>query len=168
MEKVTAQILKELIPAELELPIRPAKEEDPAAAHHLAPHVLLERIGYLKEMARFSEGTASEVVHQYPRHNIQLLHRGRSGGAEIHEQFADIFLVLEGHGTMVTGGNVIGAKAVGPGEIRGEKVEGGKEQELRRGELIHIPAGTPHQMIVAGDESVSCLVFKVRESGEDS
>lgn len=166
MDKLSAEILKGLMPAEPAVTPAPKARKDEGGAHHFAPQILLERAAYLKQMARLSEGTASEVLNEYPRHNVQLLHRGRSGGAEIHEQWADIFLVLEGHGIMTTGGTVIGGKSVAPGEIRGERVEGGKLQELKRGELIHIPAGLPHQMLVKGEESISCLVLKVRESGD--
>jgi uncharacterized RmlC-like cupin family protein len=35
---------------------------------------------------------------------------------------------------------------------------------LRAGDVAHVPAGLPHQMLVAGDKTVTCLVLKVEEN----
>jgi quercetin dioxygenase-like cupin family protein len=51
-----------------------------------------------------------------------------------------------------------------PGETRGSSIEGGKRQELRAGDVAHVPAGLPHQMLVAGEQTVTCLVMKVQEN----
>ena len=93
-----------------------------------------------------------------------LSFRSRDGEAELHENFADVFYVLDGRATLVTGGAVMGARFVGPGETRGSSVEGGARQELRAGDVAHVPAGLPHQMLVAGDKTVTCLVLKVEEN----
>lgn len=92
-----------------------------------------------------------------------LLVRCRDGGAEVHENFADIFYVLDGQATLVTGGVVAGAASVGQGEIRGSSVEWGCRQELKAGDVAHVPAGLPHQMLVADEQTVTCLVMKVQE-----
>jgi mannose-6-phosphate isomerase-like protein (cupin superfamily) len=84
--------------------------------------------------------------------------------AELHENFADLFYILEGRATLVTGGTVTGAKTIGPGEVRGDSIEGGARQELRAGDVAHVPAGLPHQMLVAGDKTISCFVVKIQET----
>jgi len=58
---------------------------------------------------------------------------------------------------------VAGAREIAPGETRGTAIEGGERQTLRAGDLAHVPAGTPHQMLLAGDSTVTCLVMKVQE-----
>ena len=73
--------------------------------------------------------------------------RGRAGIAEQHERFADLFIVLDGRATLITGGTVSGAHIIAPGEIRGTAVEGGKRIELHPGDLAHVPAGVPHQTV---------------------
>ena len=140
----------------------PAKEAD--AADHTTRPVLMERAAYLKQMARASEGSASEILKEYPRHNIQLSVRLRSGIAELHERFADIFIVLDGRATLVTGGTIVKPQSTGPGEVRGTAVEGGNQQELRAGDVTHIPAGTPHQILLTGDATFAAMVIKVQES----
>ncbi|MGD0800158.1 MAG: hypothetical protein ABR906_02460 [Terracidiphilus sp.] len=139
---------------------------DEPAAHldHWSAAVLLERAVHLRKLARHGDGAATETLKEYPRHCAMLLFRSRNGGAEVHEEFADVFYVLDGHATLVTGGSVSEAEQIGPGEVRGSTVEGGARQQLRAGDVAHVPAGVPHQMLLAVEETVTCLVMKVRES----
>ena len=130
---------------------------------HWTPAVLLERAVTLREFARQGDGAASETLREYPGHCAMLLFRSRDGAAEVHENFADVFYVLDGHATLVTSGAVAGAASIGPGEIRGSSVEGGRRQELRAGDVAHVPAGLPHQMLLRGEQTLTCLVMKVRE-----
>ena len=131
---------------------------------HWAPHILLERAAYLRKMARAGDGSASETLREYPRHAAMLSFRSRSGEVEIHEKFADLFVVLAGAAILVTGGHVSGAHPVGPGEMRGDSIEGGALRELKSGDIAHVPAGTPHQMLLSGEQTVTCYVLKIQES----
>ena len=131
---------------------------------HWQPHILLERAAYLRKLARAGNGSASETLREYPQHAAMLSFRGRSGEAEVHERFADLFVVLSGAATLVTGGKVCGARIVAPGETRGAAIEGGAEQALRPGDVAHVPAGTPHQMLLKGEETCTCLVMKMQEA----
>jgi len=166
MDDFSKTILKELLPVEKELPVPPKakrkRRED--ALDHLSSPILLERAAYLRKLAKHGDGSAGEVLKEYPQHAIHLLVRSRNGGAELHENFADLFFVLEGRAALVTGGTVADAKIIAPGEVRGSSVEGGIHQELRAGDVAHVPAGVPHQMLLAVEETVTCLVMKVRES----
>jgi mannose-6-phosphate isomerase-like protein (cupin superfamily) len=130
---------------------------------HWSPAVLLERAAYLRKMAKHGDGSASETLKEYPQHFAMLSFRSRSGGVEVHERFADLFCVMAGSATLVTGGVVEGARVVGPGETRGKSIDGGTKQKLRAGDVAHIPAGTPHQMLLTGDETITSLVMKVQE-----
>jgi len=52
--------------------------------------------------------------------------------------------VLDGSVTLVTGGTVVEPKAIGPGEIRGREISGGDTRTISKGDVIIVPAGTPH------------------------
>jgi mannose-6-phosphate isomerase-like protein (cupin superfamily) len=123
----------------------------------------MERAAYLRKLAKHGDGQASETLKEYPQHATMLSFRARDGEAELHENFADLFYVLEGRATLVTGGTVIGANTVGPGEVRGAAIEGGKRQELRAGDVAHVPAGVPHQMLVPGDKTFTSFVVKIQQ-----
>ena len=53
--------------------------------------------------------------------------RTKPGEAEIHENVADVFMVMEGGSTFVSGGTVTGGKTTAPGEIKGTGVDGGED-----------------------------------------
>jgi mannose-6-phosphate isomerase-like protein (cupin superfamily) len=157
-----------LLPAEKDVaPVaaRARAKREKTAFHldHWTSAVLLERAAYLHKLARQGDGSAGETLKEYPRHCAMLSFRSRDGEAEAHENFADVFYVLEGRATLVTGGTVVGARVIKPGETRGTSIEGGARQELRAGDVAHVPAGLPHQMLVAGEQTVTCLVMKVEE-----
>jgi len=63
---------------------------------------------------------------------------------EVHATEADLFYVIDGEATLITGGNVIGARTTAPGQIRGSRVEGGETHHLTRGDVMWVPAGVPH------------------------
>jgi mannose-6-phosphate isomerase-like protein (cupin superfamily) len=141
------------------------KPRNPAS--HWARAVLMERAAYMKEMARFGSGSASESVREFPGHFALLMFRSRSGEAEIHDHHADLFVVLSGAATLVTGGSVRGARATAPGETRGDAIEGGVQQQLRAGDIAHVPAGVPHQMLLSGEQTISCFVMKIESEAEE-
>jgi mannose-6-phosphate isomerase-like protein (cupin superfamily) len=166
MDDFSRAILKELLPVDKEvLPSAAGRHGQKAdQLDHLSLAVLLERAAFLRKLAALGDGSASETLKEYPQHAIMLLFRGRSGFAELHENFADLFFVLEGRAALVTGGILSNAKTTAPGEIRGDAVHDGVRQELRAGDVAHVPAGLPHQMLVAGDQSVVCLVMKIQQN----
>jgi mannose-6-phosphate isomerase-like protein (cupin superfamily) len=167
MDLFSKQILSELFPEEtipLAATARKVKQQPPEHPDHWSSPVLLERAAYLRQLARHGDGSASETLREYPQHCAMLLVRSRDGGAEAHENFADVFYVLDGRAMLVTGGTIADASRIAPGEIRGGSVEGGARQELRAGDVAHVPAGVPHQMLVSGEQTISCLVVKIQEN----
>lgn len=163
MDKLSQIMMREILPAEKEIPPSPAREPRLSSADHWSGAVLLERAAYLRQLARHSDGSASETLKGFPGHAAMLSFRSRDGEAEVHENFADLFCVLDGRATLVTGGRVIGARVTGLGETRGDSIEGGERQELRAGDIAHVPAGEPHQMLVAGDRTFAAFVLKIQE-----
>src|ERR1051326_1117809 len=67
--------------------------------------------------------------------------RGRLGS---RTKDADVIHVLDGKATFSTGGKMIDGKEVAQDEIRGASVEGGQTVQLAKGDVIVVPAGTPH------------------------
>ena len=160
MDKLAKEILKDVALEEIA-----PKVPKQTPVDHWPPAILLERAAYLKKLARFGDGSASETLREYPQHCAMLSFRSRDGEAEVHQNFADLFYVLAGAATLMTGGTLIRPRVVGPGETRGDSIEGGARQELKAGDVAHEPAGLPHQMLVAGEKSVTCFVIKVQEAG---
>jgi mannose-6-phosphate isomerase-like protein (cupin superfamily) len=64
--------------------------------------------------------------------------------AEVHTLDTDLIHVLEGSAVFVTGGTVVAPKTTAPDEIRGIEIAGGETRVLAPGDVIIVPAGTPH------------------------
>jgi glc operon protein GlcG len=75
---------------------------------------------------------------------VHASRREAAGMAEVHEEDTDIVYVLDGTATFVTGGTVADPKTIAPGEIRGASIQGGETRKLVKGDVIIVPAGTPH------------------------
>ena len=114
-------------------------------------------IDHDKVAAALSKGgplvTASDLL-------VSGSHREKGGQAEVHEKETDIFYVTEGSATFVTGGSVVGGKTTRPGQILGSEIKGGQTHQLSKGDVIVVPAGTPHWFREV-PKSVSYFVVKV-------
>ena len=167
IDRVSEQILRAVVGDEpAPKPTRTNKDE-PGSADHWTPAILLELGAHLRKLARAGNGEASKTLREYPQYRAMLAFRSRNGEVEVHEKFADVFLVLAGMATIVTGGTVTGAHVVAPGETRGDSIKGGHSQKLRQGEIVHVPAGTPHQFLVSSEKTVTCLVLKIQEDKKE-
>ena len=129
---------------------------------HWSKGDLLEKAKHLHELAA-EKGNASEKLETYPHHYTMLAFRNRSGGGEVHQNYADGFYILDGRTTLITGGEVVDPKSTGPGETLGASVKGGSRQELKAGDVVNIPASMPHQMILDAGDTVTYFVIKVEE-----
>ena len=111
-----------------------------------------------------ASGGSGATLGDYHSHVIKLSVRTASGGAEVHAHYDDIFFVTEGKATLVTGGNVIHGKTDSEGETKGSSIQNGKSEMIGKGDVVHIPAGMPHRLILAPGSAYSSIVIKVRES----
>lgn len=108
-------------------------------------------------------GGSGTKLADYGSHNIQLSVRTKSGGAEVHAHFDDIFYVTRGRATLVTGGSLIDAKTGPDGESNGSGIQRGQSRVIAKGDIVNIPAGTPHQLKVAPGDTYAAVVIKVKE-----
>lgn len=87
-------------------------------------------------------------------------HRETAGQVELHEKETDVFYVTDGEATIVTGGTMIGGKQKSAGQMLGKSIEGGETHHLSKGDVMVIPAGTPHWFKEV-PRSISYYVVKV-------
>ncbi|MDH4063088.1 MAG: heme-binding protein [Acidobacteriota bacterium] len=103
-----------------------------------------EEAAYLKNdqvAAAFAKGAPLLETAGY---KIHASRRVEAGQAEVHTRDTDIIYVLDGSVTFVTGGTVVDPHETGPDEIRGLRLEGGTARALSKGDVMVVPAGTPH------------------------
>ena len=114
-------------------------------------------VGHDKVAAALSKGgslvTAPDLL-------VSGSHRTGPGQVEVHEKETDVLYVVEGHATFVTGGTMEGGKVSKPGQMLGSGIDGGEIHQLTKGDVIVVPAGTPHWFKEV-PEPISYYVVKV-------
>lgn len=113
------------------------------------------------DLARKGGRFASRDLEKYGNHYTLMAYRAATGSSEIHEHEADIFFVTAGDASIITGGRMIGGHQTKPGELRGTSIEGGEKRPLKAGDIIHIPAGVAHQILVTPGKPITYFVVKV-------
>jgi mannose-6-phosphate isomerase-like protein (cupin superfamily) len=101
----------------------------------------------------------ADRVATWGNHGLLLVRREGDGAAETHDKQVDVVTVVSGEGTLVVGGTMVDGKTTAPGEIRGKSIMGGVRKPMAPGDVFHIPAGIPHQMLVP--KSLMIQVVKV-------
>ncbi len=104
---------------------------------------------------------ATEQLDNFANHSTMVAHREGPGQVEIHEHMADLFVVVSGEATLAVGGEGQGMKTTEPGELRGDSIKGGERHALAAGDIVHIPAGMPHQVLLEPGKQFTYFVLKI-------
>jgi mannose-6-phosphate isomerase-like protein (cupin superfamily) len=78
--------------------------------------------------------------------------------AELHDASDDVYYVLEGGATLVLGGRLDSPGEAEPGEWRSPRIIDGKTYEIRKGDLVVVPRGTPHQRSTQNKDFTMILI----------
>lgn len=91
---------------------------------------------------------------------VAIQHESNHAAAagEIHDASDDVYYVLEGSATLTLGGKLESPKEVEPGEWRGPRIEGGQNFDVKKGDLIIVPRGTPHMRSTVGKDFAMILI----------
>ena len=92
----------------------------------------------------FEKGAVLEDGSNGENYMVHASRREKPGMSEVHDLDTDIIYVLDGTAVFVTGGKSVDPKMVAPNEFRGTSVEGGETRELKKGDVVIVPKGTPH------------------------
>jgi mannose-6-phosphate isomerase-like protein (cupin superfamily) len=111
-------------------------------------------------MATLKDGVVTAPLPTGPGATVLAARRDRDGEVEVHEHLNDELVVRSGHAVFRVGGTVSGNRQIGPGEWRGGTMAGGDLYRLGPGDVLWIPAGTPHQALVGKGSSFSYLAVK--------
>ena len=121
--------------------------------------------GFSKSLApkMNAQKLATQQLGKWGNHLFMVAHREASGEAEVHDKQADIFIVQSGEATLKIGGTVVSPKTTAPGEIRGASISGGEDKKLGPGDVAHIPAKVPHQLLVDAGKQFTYAIVKIDE-----
>ena len=77
-------------------------------------------------------------------YSANLEYRGAVGPAAVHEKEAEMFYVIDGSGTLVTGGKLVGETRTNPENLSGTAIDGGTVQNVGQGDFFIVPEKSPH------------------------
>jgi mannose-6-phosphate isomerase-like protein (cupin superfamily) len=106
---------------------------------------------------------ATQPLTNFGNYSFMMAKREGSGEAEFHETQADILVIETGEGTLVYGGKLVDGKTTAPNEMRAASISGGMEKKLGPGDVVTIPAKTPHQVKLDGGKEITYFVVKVTQ-----
>jgi hypothetical protein len=125
-------------------------EELQAMAKTLAPKVNTRKV-------------ALESLGAFGADRALMVHREKSGEAELHENDSDLIVMVSGTAALLVGGTMPGSQTTAPGERRAASLVGGERQKLGPGDILHIPPKTPHQLLLEPGTQITYFTLKVKE-----
>jgi quercetin dioxygenase-like cupin family protein len=78
----------------------------------------------------------------------------KPGRPAVHPAEAEYAIVLEGAGTLISGGTLVAPVTRREGLVEGDRIDGGTTRPLRPGDVLLLPAGVPHWFGITGDRLV--------------
>ena len=81
--------------------------------------------------------------------------------AEVHDDSDDVYYVLEGSARLTLGGSLESPREASRGEWKSKTIVGGKAFDIKKGDLIIVPRGTPHQRNSIKGKQFSMILIKV-------
>jgi mannose-6-phosphate isomerase-like protein (cupin superfamily) len=92
-----------------------------------------------QDQANFIQG----ILRLAP-YSANLEYRAAVGPAALHEKEAELFYVIDGSGTLVTGGKLAGESRTNAENLTGTGIDGGDTQNVAKGDFFIVPENTPH------------------------
>lgn len=124
--------------------------------------VLTEQsLGDLERRLRPEAKTEDLIGGEGMQLRVAVTHeRDKPPTAEVHDASDDVYYVLEGTATLTLGGSLDSPTEVEPGEWRAKTITGGRTYEVKEGDLVVVPRGTPHMRSTVG-KKFSMILIKV-------
>lgn len=92
---------------------------------------------------------------------IVLAQRRQAGEVEYHDRTNHVFVMVEGEATLVVGGTMVNARRTAPDQMRAPSLDGGTTYHMTKGDVITIPAKTPHWFKEVPTKTVSYYAVNI-------
>jgi mannose-6-phosphate isomerase-like protein (cupin superfamily) len=128
-----------------------ASAQQPASAQPTAAASLFASSGDVAAMItkaqrerKSDQPMVVQPIVQLAPYRANLEYRVAVGPASVHEKDAELFYVLEGSGTVVTGGKLTAERRTNPENLTGTGIDGGTPRRVGKGDVILVPMNTAH------------------------
>jgi mannose-6-phosphate isomerase-like protein (cupin superfamily) len=132
--------------ASMAMPQAPAAQTDAAMMKIFTSAAEVQAL-LAKAKGERKEGQVAVAEHilSLAPYTANLEYRPVDGAVAVHEKEAEMVYVIDGGGTLTTGGTVVGEKRTNAANLSGTAIDGGTVQAFNKGDFAIIPEGTPHQ-----------------------
>jgi mannose-6-phosphate isomerase-like protein (cupin superfamily) len=101
-------------------------------------------IAKAKSDRKEGQATVAEPMLELGSYDGHLEYRASVGPAAVHEKEAEIFYVIDGSATLMTGGKLVKETRTNPTNLGGTGIEGGTSRTIAKGDFFLVPENTPH------------------------
>jgi mannose-6-phosphate isomerase-like protein (cupin superfamily) len=101
-------------------------------------------IAKAKAERKDNQALLAQSMIQLAPYNVSLEYRAAVANAAVHETEAELFYVIDGSATLVTGGKLTNENRTNAANLSGSGIEGGVTRRVAKGDFIMVPEGTPH------------------------
>lgn len=139
-----------------------------AAAQTDATIVSAEQVEQIRQSAAQapSAPSVSRPIITAAPDALNLEYRTGKAPAAVHTGQAELIIVLDGVGTITTGGTLVDAVSGANGNISGKDITGGTPQHLVKGDMLLVPQGTAHMMVPDAAAPFVLATLHVPRTGE--
>jgi mannose-6-phosphate isomerase-like protein (cupin superfamily) len=125
---------------------QPAKQakQPPAPKTYVSAADVTAMMAKAKNERKQDQANLIQTLLQLAPYSANLEYRGVVGPAAVHEKEAEMFYVIDGGGTLVTGGKLVGETRTNAENLTGTAIDGGDTQAVAKGDFFIVPENTPH------------------------
>jgi len=140
---VTAAVVAEL-PARLFAQQPAAKQAPKQPKTYTSAKEIVAMMAKAKSERKQDQANFSQGILQLAPYSANMEYRSAvPQAAAVHEKEAEMFYVIDGSGTLVTGGKLVGETRNGD-NLTGTAIDGGMSQDIAKGDYFIVPEKTPH------------------------
>lgn len=132
------------VPALAQQPGAPAASSPAAGRTMVSAADVTALIAKARVDRKEGQALLAQSMIQLAPYNVSLEYRAAVANAAVHDKAAELFYVVDGSGTLVTGGKLKEEKRTNAENSSGSGIDGGVTRRVAKGDFIMVPEGTPH------------------------
>jgi mannose-6-phosphate isomerase-like protein (cupin superfamily) len=138
-----------------------AQAQQAATTQYMSEKDVVALVDKAKADRKGDAPSVAEPILQLAPYKAQLEYRPLKAPAAVHEKDAELFVVLQGTGDIITGGKLVNEKRVNAANLTGSDIADGQTHHVVKGDVLIVPNNTPHQVIPTGGAPIVVMTMHV-------
>jgi mannose-6-phosphate isomerase-like protein (cupin superfamily) len=138
-----------------------AQQAAPLATVFMSDKDIMALVDKAKADRKGEAPVTAEPILLLAPYRAQLEYRPGNAPAAVHTEDAELMVVLQGTGDIVTGGTLVDGKQANAYNMSGPSIAGGQDHNVVKGDMILIPPNTPHQVTPSGGAPIVLMTMHV-------